>query len=314
MTPLGCGPAIALDEPTDDGGTTAGVGSTDDGVVSADSAPPPPSTTVATSSVTTGVADTGFGDTDSGDATDGDDSTFLLMPDGGACSSIPEGTKAHCTRCDVWQQDCPQGEKCVAWANSDAGAWNATRCTEVADSPGAVGDPCSVEGSGFSGIDDCEFGAMCFYVDPETNTGTCVAQCTGSAAMPICDEGSSCTTSSKGVLNLCVLDCDPLLGDCPSDHVCTPGNFGFRCIPQVGEPVPVGEACALPGQCIAGAVCVDTEFAGCVDAGDCCTAFCDLEDPNPEASCAAGQVCIPWFAEGQVPDGFPGPGVCVVEP
>ena len=50
--------------------------------------------------------------------------------------------------CDIWAQDCPEGEKCSAWANDGGGAWNATRCVPVDDDPDQVGEACNVEGSG----------------------------------------------------------------------------------------------------------------------------------------------------------------------
>ena len=49
---------------------------------------------------------------------------FILPDDGG--TGVFE--------CDLWGQDCPDGEKCMPWA-SNGGTWNATRCSPVVDSP-----------------------------------------------------------------------------------------------------------------------------------------------------------------------------------
>ena len=55
------------------------------------------------------------------------------------------------------------------WANDGGGAWNATKCEEIPPEPDGVGEPCTVEISGTSGVDTCVLGAMCWDVDPETN-------------------------------------------------------------------------------------------------------------------------------------------------
>jgi hypothetical protein len=63
---------------------------------------------------------------------------------------------------------------------------------------------------------------MCWDVKPDTMKGTCVAQCTGSEAAPMCDADSSCFVSNDGVLNLCLPLCDPLAQDCPNENLCIP--------------------------------------------------------------------------------------------
>ena len=316
MAPLGCGPTLVLDEPTDDGGTTtAGAGVSVGEGAATSGATPPSATTAASGVVTTGVGDTASDGAETADTTDDSDSAFILRPEWG-CGALPDGTMAHCSPlpdCDLWEQDCPDGEKCMPWANDGGGSWNATRCTEVADDPGAVGDPCSVEGSGVSGVDDCDLGAMCFYVDPETNDGTCVALCMGSPQRPICDEGSSCTISAEGTLNVCLPTCNPLVDDCPQDQVCAPNSADFWCVPQAGEPVPVGEACEFLGQCISGSACIDAGAAGCDEGNGCCSPHCDLADADPDAPCTAEQTCTAWFEEGGAPPGLQSLGVCVVE-
>ncbi len=40
----------------------------------------------------------------------------------------------------IWAQDCPEGEKCMPWANDGGGSWNATRCSPLDPNPSAVGD------------------------------------------------------------------------------------------------------------------------------------------------------------------------------
>ena len=95
--------------------------------------------------------------------------------------------------CDLLTQDCPIGEKCTPWSYDGGMAWNGTRCSPVVAMPGAPGDPCTVEGSPWSGLDDCAGGSMCWDADPRTGMGECVAQC-DQALMPdpACPMGTSC--------------------------------------------------------------------------------------------------------------------------
>ena len=65
----------------------------------------------------------------------------------------------------------------MPWANDGGDEWNATRCSPIADVPTQVGELCMVEGSGTSGIDDCDQGLVCWQVDPDTNVGVCHALC-----------------------------------------------------------------------------------------------------------------------------------------
>jgi len=63
-------------------------------------------------------------------------------------------------KCDVYKQDCAPGEKCTVWADDGGGNWNATKCVPVTGDK-VPGDICTAEGSGASGIDNCEAGTMC---------------------------------------------------------------------------------------------------------------------------------------------------------
>jgi Ca-activated chloride channel family protein len=155
-----------------------------------------------------GAAD-GAGD-DGADGDDGDDgglppSGFITMSDGGGGVSF---------ECDLFAQDCMEGEKCMPWANDGGPLHNATRCSPVDPDPGQAGEPCSVEGSGVSGIDDCALGSMCWDVDAQ-GEGTCVAMCGGSAEAPLCDSGFWCYQGNDGALSLCLED-----AVCEDDGVC----------------------------------------------------------------------------------------------
>jgi hypothetical protein len=127
--------------------------------------------------------------------------------------------------CSTWDQDCPVGEKCTPWANDGGEAWTATHCVPVDPEARAAGDRCAVEGSVWAGIDDCDAGLLCWFVDPKTNEGTCVPLCTDSAE-PSCDaRGTACLYDSE-LAGLCLPVCDPMAPECPTDQTCVPAPDG----------------------------------------------------------------------------------------
>ena len=212
--------------------------------------------------------------------------------------------------CDVWAQDCPDGEKCSAWANDGGNVWNAWKCVPIDPSPGAPGDACLVEGSGVSGIDDCELGSMCFYVDSETNQGTCVSFCAGNEMAPLCsDPETTCMITNDGWLPLCLPTCSPLDQDCPASQGCYPVVDTFVCAPDAsGEMGAVGDPCEYVNVCDPGLICATADTQpGCAAAG-CCAEFCDLDG----FVCPADTDCLPFFEAGAAPPGWEDVGICGV--
>lgn len=173
--------------------------------------------------------------------------------------------------CDQWIQDCPEGHKCMPYADDAGSAWNALKCTPVDPRPDAVGDPCTVTKSQLSGVDSCELGALCFNVDSQTMTGYCIALCSGSPREPSCPEGSSCNVLGEGIVTFCLLDCSPLEQDCPDGYLCTASYGGdhFRCsLDTSGEAGFYGDPCDSRGQCDPGLVCRSgDEVPGCMSTG-----------------------------------------------
>ncbi len=213
--------------------------------------------------------------------------------------------------CDQWAQDCPEGQKCVPYADGMGSVWNALKCTPVDPRPDAVGDPCTVTESPLSGVDSCDVGALCYGVDSQTMTGYCIALCSGSLREPSCPEGSSCTILGRGIVTFCLLDCSPLEQDCPDGYLCTASYGGdhFGCSLDIsGEAGSYGDPCDYRGQCDPGLVCGSgDEVPGCMSNG-CCTPLCDISQPN---TCPGEkQSCIPWFDEGDAPPGQDNVGVC----
>ncbi|MEM7154763.1 MAG: ribulose phosphate epimerase [Myxococcota bacterium] len=293
---LGCG-TVDNNQGNEDSPAAA----TDDAAESTGAATPPESMTSETGAMSQG----GSGSSDGADEETG--AGFLQMPDGGG----PE------VECDVWEQDCPDGEKCMPWANDGGSAWNATRCSPVADNPGQVGDTCMVEGSGVAGIDDCDVGSMCYYVDGETNIGTCVSFCEGSPETPICEPGFLCSISNNGVLILCRATCDPLLQDCQDGAAClgAAGSDGFVCIVDAsGEMGAPGDPCEFLNACDPGLFCANADAVpDCQGSGGCCSEFCDVTEPDPDAGCSLpGQMCDTWFEEGASPPGLEHVGACIL--
>ncbi len=288
-----------------------------DGSTSSSSASATAASMVTTNEPTTGGS-TGSGSTDGADGSSDDAMTSV----GFTCISGSDDPW-HCSadapppsfECDLYLQDCPEGEKCMPWANDGSGVWNHTRCSPIDPMPSEVGASCTVEGSGFSGIDSCGLGAMCWDVDPNTNVGECVAMCGGNEINPICaDPDTSCAMHNDGAIVLCLPLCDPLLIDCGDpDDVCvpSPGDI-WTCVPGVSRGIPVGQACGYGNSCEAGSVCARPEvFAACEEgAPGCCAPMCDLAEPM----CPEGTNCEPWFPRGEAPPFFDDTGICSAIP
>ena len=280
---------------TTDGGTTEGTTSTTDGGTTEGS---------TTDGGTTDGGTTEGSTTDGGTTTEGTDSSgFIVEPDMG----IPG-------ECDLWAQDCPEGEKCMPFGEGGTGTWNATGCFPVDDNPGQPGDSCTVEGSGTSGVDSCDIGVMCWDVDPETNTGVCTAMCTNTPENPICtDADTTCVIANSGLIILCLPVCDPILQDCPDGQGCYPINDSFVCAPDVsGDQGAVGDPCEFINTCDLGNACIsaDAYGSGCVGVPSCCGQLCDVDDPPVCAE--LDQECVPWYEEGTAPMGLDHVGVCSV--
>jgi hypothetical protein len=296
LAPLAAASCAEEEEPA---ATNTSAGSTDDSDDGSSSDPTvdPSTTTDATT-----------GD-DSSDTDDSADSVgFISEPDGGGVA----------IECDVWTDDCPEGQKCMPWANDGGNAWNATRCSPLDASPGQIGDECTVEGSGVSGVDTCDSRMMCYYVDPESNVGTCIGFCDGTPNEPTCDAGSICTIVNDGVLTLCRPECDPLLQDCLGTAAClqATGSLGFTCIVDAsGEAGAAGDPCEYINSCDPGLYCgAAATVPNCTGATGCCSEFCDLTADDPVAACSlgGGQDCVAWFEEGTSPPNLTHVGVCAI--
>jgi hypothetical protein len=281
----GCGPTSNLGD-TD--ATTESVGVTGGMTASSD-----PSTTHG--SVTIDLS------TSTSSASTTDPTSTTASP---TCPSfICEGDVPAGEECDVFAQECPDGEKCAPTIPDWASAWDSSRCVPVTGTD-LPGDPCTSEDVA-AGLDSCVKGAMCWGVDMDGN-GTCVAQCSGTPDAPICPNNGNCTIAADGFLAICLPECDPLLQDCAEGAACYPVNDGFQCAPDAsGDTGKANDLCEFINVCEGGLSCQPPESvgAGCPPRSlGCCTPFCEFPDgpcPNPDQS------CVQWFDPAILPEGDP---------
>jgi hypothetical protein len=212
--------------------------------------------------------------------------------------------------CDPFQQDCPEGEKCVPYA-SMGGPWNAHKCVPVMGDQ-APGEPCWYGGA-VAATDNCDETSMCWNVtviDGEL-VGTCTILCTGSADTPECPEGSSCSISGDGSVYVCISNCDPLLQDCGPGLACYWANGIFTCIFSI-QDIPTGEPCDSINACAIGNGCVIAEvLPSCVSAA-CCTLFCNVMLGDQQCDALPGTSCVPFFEQGMAPPGYELVGLCIL--
>ncbi len=217
--------------------------------------------------------------------------------------------------CDLWAQDCPEGQKCVVYGSERGVPWDGWKCVAVVDDPGGPNDPCVTMDAWNSGLDTCEKGTMCWQYGGEGLAGICLPLCGGSRAEPSCSDPSQyCRILGDDDLTpyLCFTQCDPVAQDCPAAQVCRPDyywNLIFSCYAQGGGADGLFAACTA-ASCQPGLVCLPADTAVECDPGleGCCTPYCDLDAP---ACPGAGQACIPWFSE-PAPPGYAALGVCML--
>lgn len=197
--------------------------------------------------------------------------------------------------CDVFAQDCPEGQKC-AWISYSDEAGN-TDCVPVAPDPKQPGEPCTNEiGPELdwpTGVDDCVKGALCLP-NGQLDQGFCVELCKGSYGSPYCEDGYSCVGGRTHWY--CQQDCDPLLQDCPAGRRCDSFlQFRPNCEPD-DEPsgAGVGEPCVEPKDCALALTCVGG-LPGCLGP-TCCTKWCDLTDPDFDCA-VKGLTCVDLVLE-----------------
>jgi hypothetical protein len=196
--------------------------------------------------------------------------------------------------------------KCVPYG-SDGHCWDAFVCVPVPEDPRGVGEPCIVEEYWCSGLDDCEAGAMCWFVDQETLEGTCVPMCTEAWAY-LCPPGYLCAIGADIIPNPCLPFCDPLAQECPEHGACYPAVDGFGCANDgSGDAGAYGDPCDQHQSCDPGLYCVAAEAVLGCESPECCNLFCDVTVSDV---CPPQTVCVPWYDLGEAPEGFEDVGFC----
>ena len=152
---------------------------------------------------------------DSGGGGDGDDGGTGLTTQG----FTPSSDFSAVSECDPFAQDCPEGEKCVAYG-STGGQLDSNKCVPITGS-GMPGDPC-IYGGTVEATDDCDAISYCWDVVDVMGSyqGSCSQFCDGTADDPICPNGLECLIAYEGSINLCV---DP--GGDTGTETGTPGDM-----------------------------------------------------------------------------------------
>jgi hypothetical protein len=236
--------------------------------------------------------------------------------DGTTAANDDDGSSGGDASCDPFEQDCPAGMKCSPWDGSGMGGpvWDADHCVDVVDDPAAAGEPCTLVGDDFADAHDtCDVGFVCVDFDQETQTGTCVELCSGTADAPQCSGDMLCAVFNGGALPLCEASCDPL------EHTCAPGlgcvlaseDSPFLCV-NTPPNTQQGDACAAVNGCSDGQLCVNGALVEGCQSATCCTNFCDLDDPSICDEVGTMLTCAPMFAENFAPPGLEDLGLCVV--
>lgn len=257
-----------------------------------------------TSDSETSDGETPDGETSTSTSTDTGDSASDTSQSGGSFYAGPAPADlTDTTQCGLWEQDCPEGEKCVPFS-TDGGNVNGTKCVLVTGD-GMAGEACTYAGT-TEATDNCNEHTACWNrmdVDGQS-VGTCTEFCSGSPDEPICPVGSTCLNASE-TLAFCLDDCDPLAQDCAEGLGCYWASSAFLCVFQT-EDLAEGEPCSYINDCEPGQWCTDAELLSGCAGWSCCTGFCSLSNPT----CAPEHECSP-FLDQDLPDGYEDVGVCL---
>ncbi|WP_146157374.1 ribulose phosphate epimerase [Enhygromyxa salina] len=260
------------------------------------------STTSATSSTTATAEPSTSDDTTSDDTTSDESSdgslTFVAVSEVGGCE------------CDPFAQDCPEGEKCVAYASLGA-SWDANLCVPVTGGQ-SVGEPCSYAGP-VEATDDCDATSACWDLEEIDGAwiGVCHSFCDGTPDDPACAQGSECLIANEGSINLCVFSCDPLEQACGDGLGCYWNGVGFACEPS-DTHILLGQPCQYVNDCDAGLICLGVANLPTCEGDNCCTSYCDLLLGDGQCEDVPGTSCVPFYEEGEAPIGGDSLGVCIV--
>ncbi len=259
----------------------------------------------------------------SGGVTDGESSGGATMSGGTGTGSGSSGASDPTTggmggQCNLFLQDCPEGQKCSAYSEDGSIFPNGTRCVPVSPNSVGPGEECTVEGKFGDGIDNCAKGSLCLDIEND-GMATCVAYCTGDMDNPKCPlaESQKCSFLFEPTVPLCFTACDPLIQNCGSGEACVPNEAAlgapfFVCMPRVYPQIPgaYGDPCIALSGCDPGNLCIFGENLPNCNQTYCCSVWCDLTAMDPCSQFDPTLKCVPWFEPGQETPGFENVGVC----
>lgn len=220
--------------------------------------------------------------------------------------------------CSLFEQDCPDGDKCSVWSDEPDLTPDDIRCCPEVQNGGLQGEACSVQDYLGSCIDDCAEGHMCLDIDGD-GMGQCERFCGGNPDNPECDFDETCFIYFSGV-PFCFPQCDPLVQDCVDGTGCYPDDSsagtGFICMPTVGGG-NLGDPCWLLSNCEPGFLCLSPDFVpDCPTFAGCCTSLCDVTETDTCDDIVTGTECVSWYYAGQTPPSadLQNVGACVIPP
>ena len=264
-------------------------------------------------------SDTSSGDSSSGSTTSGSGTDSTTAGTDGTTSdgTTSDGSGGFVpdveigSMCDPMAQDCPEGEKCVAYSTDGDGPpsapWDANKCVEETGDL-VAGDPCDIEGGKYTGIDDCVAGTQCLMTDDDGFGGVCVEFCDSNMT---CDQPTAqCNVVNNGALPLCLDSCDPLVQDCPDGQGCFNAANSFVCFKHSAEggEGTVGADCGFINACLPGNMCLDVAAVQDCDPtfAGCCAPFCAISEGG--ATCQSMEECL--LVIDPAPPGYGDVGVC----
>lgn len=226
--------------------------------------------------------------------------------------------------CDLGAQDCGEGQKCnPAAGRGGSSIFQGTPlCVPLVPDAKPPGAPCSVFGDWLDGTDDCEQGSVCLWPDDQ-GIGQCHALCniqTEDPPDPSCPPGDSCfgLACQTCFWGYCDQPCDPReLSSCEAGEVCQDSVGTWFCLPDAsGDAGQDGDPCEFVNSCDPGLFCAFAETLPDCDgqASGCCTPFCSTDQANTCPGKDQGEVCVPWYAEGQAPPQLATLGLCTLPP
>lgn len=219
--------------------------------------------------------------------------------------------------CNLFLQDCPPDQKCMA-VNEDGSIFpNGTRCVPIEPNPVGPGDDCVVPGKFGDGVDNCDKGSICLDLDND-GKATCVAYCTGSMENPKCPGAEDkCSFLFEPTVPVCFPACDPLIQNCSAGETCVPNEAAlgapfFVCMPRVYPEIPgkYADSCYALSGCDPGNLCIFGENLPTCKTTYCCSVWCDLQDVEPCKQYDPTLSCVPWFQEGGATPGYENVGIC----